>query len=64
MGTIIDDGKGVYMIVCAVTGASGPIMGIMLMEELLKGVRLLQDRIKRQPEIMEHELSAHIRGSL
>ncbi len=49
------------MIVCAVTGASGPIMGIRLMEELLKGGEAVTGiASKGSLKIMEHELSCPI----
>lgn len=49
------------MIVCAITGASGPIMGIRLIEKLLLGGEAVTGiASKGSLKIMEHELSCPI----
>ncbi|MBN1904166.1 MAG: UbiX family flavin prenyltransferase [Deltaproteobacteria bacterium] len=52
------------MIVVAITGASGPIIGIRLMEELLKGGEAVTGiASKGSLKIMEHEISCPISDS-
>ncbi len=51
------------MIVCAITGASGTIMGIRLIEELLNGGEAVTGIASEGSiRIMEHELSCNIQG--